>query len=144
MVFDEEPPQLATNNDSEVISSVEEVFHQIPTHCPEKEAEPSDGNGSLVQHMLVSHVKKIPKWAQQLFNDRTREVEFPETSTGGLRRSRRIHEQGRTSDHIVNMALMVDIIGSVSEPTLVEKAMSDPKWKEAMISEYDSILKNDT
>jgi hypothetical protein len=26
----------------------------------------------------------------------------------------------------------------------VEEAMSDPKWREAMISEYDSILKNDT
>ena len=144
VVFDEERPQLAANNDSRVISSAEEVFHPIPTHCPEKEAEPSDGNGSLVQHVPVSHVKKIPKWAQQLFNDRTPEVEFPETSIDGLRRSRRIQEQGRTSDHIVNMALMVDIIGSVSEPTSVEEAMSDPKWKEAMISEYDSILKNDT
>ena len=84
--------------------------------------------------MPVPHVKKIPKWAQELFNDRTLEVEFPETSIDGLRRSRRIHEQWRTSGHIVNMALMVDIIGSRSEPTLVEEAMSDPNWKEAMIS----------
>jgi hypothetical protein len=111
VVFDEEQPQLAANNDSQVISSAE-VLHPIPIHSPkEKEVEPSDGNGSLVQHVEVSHVKKIPKWAQQLFNDRTPEVKFPETSIDGLRRSRRIQEQGRTSDHIVNMALMVDIIG---------------------------------
>jgi hypothetical protein len=129
VVFDEERPQLAVNNDSQVISSANEVFHLIPTHSPKKETEPSNGNGSLVQHVLVSHVKKIPKWAQQLFNDRTPEVEFPETSIDGLGRSRRIQEQGRTSGHIVNTALMVDIIGSVSEPTSVEEAMFDPKWK---------------
>jgi hypothetical protein len=38
------------------------------------------------------------------------------------------------------MALMVDIIGSVSEPTSIEEAMSDSKWKEVMISKYDNIL----
>ena len=87
--------------------------------------------------MPVSHVKKIPKWAHQLLNDHTPKVEFPEISTYGLQISRRIQEQGRTSDHIV-------IIGSVSEPTSVGETMSDPKWKETMISEYDSIMKNDT
>ena len=38
VVFDEERPQLAANNDSQVISSAEEVFHPIPT----KEAEATD------------------------------------------------------------------------------------------------------
>ena len=45
--------------------------------------------------------------------------------------------------HIVNMALMVNIIGFVSEPNLVEKAISDLKWKEAMLLEYN-IMKNGT
>ena len=38
---------------------------------------------------------------------------------------------------------MVDITGSMSEPISVGEAMSYPKWKEAMISEYDNIMKND-
>ena len=41
------------------------------------------------------------------------------------------------------MALMVNCIGSMSELTLVEEAMSDPKWKEAMLSKYDYTMKND-
>ena len=144
VVFDEEQPHLAENRDSQVISSSDEVLHPIQTHYPEKEAESYDGNNLVVQAVKVPLTKKIPKWAQQLFDDRTPNAEFLETPTDGLRRSRRIAEQGRTSDHIVNMALMVDIIGSVSEPTSVEEAMSDPKWKEAMLSEYNSIIKNDT
>ena len=39
---------------------------------------------------------------------------------------------------------MVDIIDSMSERYSVEEAMPDPKWKEAMLSEYNSIIKNDT
>ena len=114
VVFDEEQPQLAENSYSQVISSAKEVFHPIQIHCPKKEAKSSYGNGLMVQPVLVSHGKKIPKWAQQLFNDHAPEVEFPKTSTNGLRRSRRIPEQGRTFDHSVNLALMVDIIGSMS------------------------------
>ena len=46
--------------------------------------------------------------------------------------------------HIINMALMVGIIGFVSELTALEEGMSDPKWKEVMVAEYDNIMKNDT
>ncbi|MCO5553375.1 hypothetical protein L7F22_006896 [Adiantum nelumboides] len=42
------------------------------------------------------------------------------------------------------MALMAEIMGSVKEPTSVSEALADPKWKEAMESEYDSIIKNGT
>ena len=39
---------------------------------------------------------------------------------------------------------MAEIICSVKEPTNVEEALENPKWKAAMQLEYDSIMKNDT
>ena len=65
-------------------------------------------------------------------------TQFPETSTDGLRRSRRIQEQGRTSNHIVNMALMLDIIGLVSAPTLV-LGTRPSMWK---ITQQSVVKKN--
>ncbi|MCO5573050.1 hypothetical protein L7F22_026815 [Adiantum nelumboides] len=42
------------------------------------------------------------------------------------------------------MALKDQIMGFVKEPTSLDEAMANPKWKIAMQSEYDSILKNNT
>ena len=42
------------------------------------------------------------------------------------------------------MAMMVDIMGSVSDPTSIEEAMSDSTWKEMMLVIYDNITKNAT
>ena len=42
------------------------------------------------------------------------------------------------------MALMVEIVGSVTKPTNLEEARQDVTWKVAMKVEYDSILESDT
>ena len=138
----EEIPHLAEIE----ILMLSHQFIQNPTQSRPtiQKVELSDFNSLVVQPVKLPLTKRILEWSQQLFDDRTPKVEFLETPTDGLRKSRRIVEQVRTSNHIVNMSLMVDIIGSVSEPTLVEEAMFDPKWKEAMLSKYNSITKNDS
>jgi len=60
-----------------------------------------------------------------------------------LRRSRRIEEQQRAQENIVNYALMSQVL-AVQEPTTIAEAQEDERWVEAMDLEYDSIMKNHT
>ena len=118
----------------------------MPPQRPEEGKEELSDEDDSHTHQTAGAPKDkpLPKWAQQLFDDRNPKPEVPETSADGLRRSKRIEEQRRASEHIVNMALMAEIICSVKEPTNVEEALENPKWKAAMQLEYDSIMKNDT
>ncbi|KAI5084683.1 hypothetical protein GOP47_0000852 [Adiantum capillus-veneris] len=94
----------------------------------------------LTKPIAASQEKPLPKWAQQLFDARNPQVHNPHEEEGGLRRSKRIEEQRRPSEHIANMALMTEIVGSVKEPASVDEAMAHPKWKEVMQSEYDMVV----
>ena len=97
------------------------------------------------QPALAPDGRPLPKWVKQLFDDKNPVSNLQDDSSvaDGVRRSKRIEEQKRASEHIVNMALMADIM-QVQEPTLIEEAMSLLEWRSAMQEKYDSIMKNDT
>ena len=126
--------------------SDEEVTHHVPSHRQKNHVILNDSSyeDHQQQPVVVSLGKPLPQWTQQLFDKRNPGFEVPETSADGPRRSKRIEEQRQAVGHIVNMALMAEIMGSIKEPTIVAEALADPKWKEAMESEYDSIIKNGT
>lgn len=50
----------------------------------------------------------------------------------GPRRSKRIEEQRSFVGHVVNMALMVEIIDTTKEPCSVDGAMTNHNWKAVM------------
>ena len=50
-------------------------------------------------------------------------------------------ERKRTRSHCRHVALLCDIIDK--EPSNYEEAMEKKEWKDAMIEEYQSIMKND-
>ncbi|MCO5568845.1 hypothetical protein L7F22_022546 [Adiantum nelumboides] len=85
--------------------------------------------------------KPLPKWVTQLLDKK--DPPSIEDSQGLPRRSKRIEEQRRAQEHIVNYALMAEL-QKVQKPGSLEEAMEDPKWKAAMQTEYDSILHNQT
>ena len=144
MVFSEQPHAVDNSRPSTFLD--EEITHLVPSHRQEKQVvmDSSSDDGDQQQPVVVSPGKPLPRWTQQLFDERNPGFKVPETSADGPRRSRRIEEQRRASEHIVNMALMAEIMGSIKEPTSATEALEDPKWKEAMESEYDSIIKNGT
>ena len=67
-----------------------------------------------------------------------------EQNVDGPRRSQRIEEHRRASTHILNIALMVEIMAEVKEPVSMEEVLVDPSWRATMQVEYDSIVKSDT
>ena len=106
-------PHLARNVGSSATSSTNEIVHLVPPQrLEEGKEELSDEDDSHTQHQTAGAPKDkpLPKWAQQLFDDRNPKPEVPKTSADGLRRSKIIEEQRRASEHIVNMALMAEII----------------------------------
>ena len=74
---------------------------------------------------MVSPGKPLQRWTQ-LFEERNPGFEVPETSADGPRRSKRIEEQRHTAGHIVNMALMVEIMAETKEPVSLEEALANP------------------
>lgn len=147
VVFDEGPHPVEKTGSS-TLSSNEEIIHLVPRQSQEnleeeEELSNNDGSGNSNQPVAVSQEKPLPRWAQQIYDDPPRAA-LPERAADGVRRSRRIEEQQRASQHIVNMALMAQILGSIKEPTSLEEALADLQWKKAMQSEYDSIMKNNT
>lgn len=142
VVFNERPHSVEDRGHA-TSSSTDEVIHQVPNQQPISNEEVSDDEETTDQPAAPIR-KPQPKWVQQLFDERNHEVNDDDPRPDGLRRSKRIEEQNRSGQQLVNMALMSLIIETVKEPVTVEEAMSDPNWKAAMQSEYDSIMKNDT
>ena len=94
MVFSEQP-HLTKNVGSSATSSTNEIVHLVPPQRQNKgKKELSDEDDSHTQHQTAGAPKDkpLPKWAQQLFDDRNPKPEVPETSADGLRRSKRIEE----------------------------------------------------
>ena len=60
-----------------------------------------------------------------------------------VRRSKRIEEQRRAQENLVNYALMSQVT-LVQEPSTFAEAQEDERWVEAMGVEYNSIMKNHT
>jgi hypothetical protein len=76
--------------------------------------------------------KRMPKWVEQLLKEASEQVKSPRTSV-------------RTSippqRYLGYAALMSDIIES--EPTCFKEAITRQEWKDSMMEEYTSIMKND-
>ena len=79
--------------------------------------------------MAVS--RKRPRWAQQTLQD----AEGHEAPHGTFRKSKRPQ---RFSSYVALMSHIID-----SEPTTYEDASRHQVWKDAMVEEYQSIMKND-
>ena len=75
--------------------------------------------------------QKRPRWAQQTFQD----VEGHEATHGTFRESK---IPQRFSSYVALMSHIID-----SEPTTYEDASKHQVWKNSMVEEYHSIMKND-
>jgi hypothetical protein len=75
--------------------------------------------------------KKRPAW---LWNT-LQEVEEHAAPKGSFRESKRPH---KFSNYVALMSNIID-----SKPSTFEDAAEKPEWKDAMMEEYQSIMKND-
>ena len=75
--------------------------------------------------------RKRPRWMQHTLHD----AEGHEAPHGSLRESKRPQ---RFSSYVALMSHIID-----SKPTTYEEAYSHQVWKDAMMEEYQSIMKND-
>jgi hypothetical protein len=75
--------------------------------------------------------RKRPVWARQTLQ----EAEGHAVPRGTLRESKRPQ---RFSSYVAAMSHIID-----SEPSCYEEASSQPVWRDAMMEEYQSIMKND-
>ena len=130
-----EQPHALENMKSSMLSSEEGVAYLVPNQVaynPQKDEEEEEYSINKTpqtkQPALAPDGRPLPKWVKQLFDDKNPVSNLQDDSSvaDGVRRSRRIEEQKRASEHIVNMALMADIM-QVQEPTLIEEAMSRPE-----------------
>jgi hypothetical protein len=76
--------------------------------------------------------KRKPKWAEQLLKEANEQVESPKTSV------RTSVPPQRYSGYAALMSSMID-----SEPTCFEEAIVRKPWRDSMVEEYASIIKND-
>ena len=72
-----------------------------------------------------------------------REPPIIEEEQSGHSRSKRLEEQRRAHEHLVNYALMTKVIHA-EEPKCFIEAEGDDRWMETMQSKYGSIMKNNT
>jgi predicted metal-dependent hydrolase len=79
-----------------------------------------------------SSVRRRPRWLEQTLRDAQEHVEAPRSTFRESRPPKRFSSY---------MALMSSIIDS--EPTSVEEATDQQVWRDAMMEEYHSIMKND-
>ena len=79
----------------------------------------------------VISYKKKPTWARELIQDAEK--------YGAPNGSLRVSKKSRTYSSYV--ALLFDIIDA--EPSSFEEAVEKKVWKNAMLEEYQSIMKND-
>jgi hypothetical protein len=75
--------------------------------------------------------RKIPAWLQNTLQN----VEGHATPKGSFRESKRPH---KFSSYVALMSKIID-----SKPSTFEEASKKQVWKDAMMEEYQSIMKND-
>ena len=79
---------------------------------------------------MISH-KRIPTWAREVIEEAKRHG-APEGT---------IKEIKKPKSYPSYMDLMCDLVDK--EPTFFEKAIKQKEWDDAMVEEYQSIIKND-
>ena len=124
VIFEEDTAFKISNNDECISEEDQET---------EIEREDNSDISSMSNNNESDHVnlnnKKRPLWARKMLAEN--QVEPDDV----------IQESKRTRNQSCYVALLSELIKS--EPTNVKEALSHQSWKEAMIEEYNSILKND-
>jgi hypothetical protein len=83
------------------------------------------------KEQLTISRKRKPKWAEQLLKEANEQVESPKTSV-----KTSVPPQ-RYSGYAALMSSMIE-----SEPTCFEEVIGRKPWRDSMVEEYASILKN--
>jgi len=100
-------------------------------HIPEDQVETVEPETPVDPHKEITVTKKRPTWLRNTLQ----EAENHATPNSSFRESKRPH---KFSSY---MALMSHIIES--EPSSYEETAKQQLWKDAMMEEYQSIMKND-
>jgi hypothetical protein len=120
----------------------EEEMVSSPPHTPSIQREPNEPVETVdpVDPIELVHPIDVPReitmgrkrlaWARQTLQ----EADGHATPRGTFRESKRLQ---RFSSYIASMSHIID-----SETSNYEEASSQPVWKDAMIEEYQSIMKN--
>ena len=82
-----------------------------------------------IQQLQQVDIRARPKWFRSTVQD-SRQVNPPQSS---MKRS-------KPPERLNYMALMTELINS--EPSSFDEAAQHDVWQEAMVEEYDSIMKN--
>jgi hypothetical protein len=126
--FEEERALRKSSQDRDI--SEAEVPNQEEEPSPKGADLPTEGQREEEQPTLSK--KRKPKWVEQLLKETSEQVKSPKTS---IRTS--IPPQ-RYSGHATLMSNIID-----SEPTYFEEAIEKKAWRDSMMEEYASIIKND-
>jgi hypothetical protein len=108
------------------------------TKVPNQEEEPSPKGADLPtegqreEEQPTLSKKRKPKWAEQLLKEASEQVKSPKTSV------RTSIPPQRYSGHATLMSNIIDF-----EPTCFEEAIEKKAWRDSMMEEYASIIKND-
>ena len=91
----------------------------------------------------TSNEEVPPKQSRRLKEQRRARLLAEVEEEPVVHRPKRIEEQRRNHENLVNYALMSQV-ASVQEPNTFAEAQEDERWVEAMESKYNSIMKNHT
>jgi hypothetical protein len=138
VTFHEEPTfcrsrELPCDTEEHETPSLKPSDTPLPDEQREETIEPSlDPIRDSVEFPLEKPpVKRKPAWCWEIL----KEVEKPVAPKGTFRENKK---SDKYSDLIAQLNLVID-----SEPSTFEEASKHKVWKDAMIEEYESILKND-
>jgi chromatin remodeling complex protein RSC6 len=133
VTFDERIAFKKSIEDS--IDSNEEEEHEDPkeesTCSPEHPSEEQEPPHELWNQLIVPKTRKRPTWLESTLQ----EAEKHKAPSGTFRQSKK---PKRFSSYA---ALMTSLVNA--EPSTFEEAVKKKEWKEAMMEEYQSIMKND-
>jgi hypothetical protein len=125
--------ELPCDTEEQEAPSLEPSDSPLPDEQREETSEPSvDPSRDTIEFPLEKPpVKRKPAWCREIL----KEAEKHAAPKGTFRESKK---PDKYSGLIAKLNLVID-----SEPSTFEEASKHQVWKDAMIEEYDSILKND-
>ncbi|KAH9328474.1 hypothetical protein KI387_000582 [Taxus chinensis] len=125
----ETPPLESQDVD---FSPVVKIEVEVPS---EDENDDGDDGVDQIEPRPMGTVKRMPKWCTSTLRD-VRLDAPPDTSTLGPQTRSKVREE-------VNFNLMSRVIES-DEPSTIQEVLQSKYWKDAMDSEYQSVMKNNS
>jgi transposase InsO family protein len=124
---------LASRKSHEIPTVAEDTQQVDPKDEQSGETSSAGGQPSGEEEQLApSKSARRPRWFEQTLRDAQEHVEAPKTTFRESRPPRKFSTY---------MALMTNIIDS--EPSNFEEATNQQVWRDAMVEEHNSIMKND-